>query len=403
MIDSGLLPLSGFSRAVFSERAKKFGWVLAQNDIPLAIVGYNPDLYYFTGSIQQGFALITSEGRQAYFVRKDFERAQIESPLEDIKPLKNFRGLQEGVVQLLGHYPARIALSFDVIPVALYKRLQAVFRDVLFIDGSGFIRSLRMIKDKAEIDNIRKGIEIYDKVINKLPDLIHEGMTEAEAEATLILAMRGLGHQSHIRMRGWNQEAINGYVYAGRNAAVPSFLDAPLGGVGANPAVAMGGGAAIIQRDDPVVFDASPGVNGYVSDQTRTFVFGKLSEKLRNAYHVTAEMISTFETEARPGDSCADWFDKLESMAEKARLVENFMGCGKKRVLYIGHGIGLELNDWPVLGKKTAWRLEPGMVLALEPKMVFPESGAVGLENDYLVTDTGVKRLSITDDTLIRL
>ncbi len=403
MIDPELLPLSGFSRAVFLERAKKLGRVLAQNDIPLAIIGYNPDLYYFTGSIQQGFVLITAEGRQAYLVRKDFERARIESPLEDIRPLRNFKGLKEGIVALLGRYPERLALSFDVVPVALYNRLRAVFTDVIFVDGAGLIRSLRMIKDKGEIDSIRKGIAIYDRVINNLPDLIHEGMTEAEAEATLILAMCRLGHQSRTRMRGWNQEAINGYVYTGRNAAVPSFLDAPLGGVGANPAVAMGGGAAVIQRDEPVIFDASPGVNGYVSDQTRTFVVGALPEKLKDAYHVTSDMIAAFEAGAAPGDACEDWFYKLERMADKAGLVENFMGYDQKRVPYVGHGIGLELNDWPVLGKKTAWRLEPGMVLALEPKMVFPESGAVGLENDYLVTDTGVERLSITDDTLIRL
>jgi len=403
MIDPELLPLSGFSRAVFSERAKKLGQVLAQNDIPLAIIGYNPDLYYFTGSIQQGFVLITAEGRQVYLVRKDFERARIESPLEDLKPLRNFKGLREGVAVLLGRVPSKIALSFDVVPVSLYSRLQAVFAGVSFVDGSGLIRSLRMIKDRGEIDNIRRGVEIYDKVINQLPGLIREGMTEAEAEATLILAMCSLGHQSRTRMRGWNQEAINGYVYAGRNAAVPSFLDAPLGGVGANPAVAMGGGAAVIRRGEPVIFDASPGVDGYVSDQTRTFVFGTLPEKLQEAYHVASDMIAAFEAGAVPGDACEDWFYKLERMAEKAGLTENFMGYGKRRVPYVGHGIGLELNDWPVLGKKSAWRLEPGMVLALEPKMVFPEFGAVGLENNYLITDTGAKRLSLTDDALIRL
>ena len=403
MIDASLLPLSGITREELKERAKRLGETLREKGITLAIVGYNPDLFYFTGSIQQGFALITQEGEVVYLVRKDHERALIESPLETIMPFKRFKEIKGTIKQLMGRVPGTIALSFDVIPTALFFRFKDLLNHVDFVDGSSLIRSCRMAKSPFEIRNIQEGIGIYDKVIKQMPLLIREGMTEAEAEETLILAMRRYGNQVRVRMRGWNQEGISACICAGRGAAVPTFLDAPMGGVGMTPAVAMGGGIQKIGRDEPIVFDAGPGVNGYVSDQTRTAVLGRLPSRLEKAYRVTVDMVHRFEAEAKPGDACSDWFLKLESMSREVGLEDYFMGYKERRAKYVGHGIGLELNEWPVLGKGLPWRLEPGMVIALEPKMVFPEVGAVGLENDYLVTEMGVKRLSVTSDEIVNL
>ena len=401
MIDTGSLPVSGVTGEELADRARRLGLLLKQKEVPLAIVGYNPDLYYFTGSIQQGYALITQEGETSYLVRKDVDRARVESPLGRIEAFSRFREIKNAVKRLAGKVPAKLALTLDVIPAALYLRFRDLFQGCEIADGSALVRSCRMIKSPFEVDRIRKGIEIYDETVRQMPRLVRAGMTEAEAEAALIHVMRRLGHPGMVRMRGWNQEGINGYLYAGESAAVPSFLDAPLGGVGLTPAIPIGGGVRKIERDIPLIFDASPGDGGYVSDQTRTAVIGTLPPDLTEAYHLTVEMIQRFEAEATPGDAVGDWFVRLEKMADRAGLVEYFMGVREKRVRYIGHGIGLELNEWPVLGENLPWRLEPGMVLAIEPKMVFPGKGAVGLENDYLVTETGVTRLSVTGDGVV--
>ncbi len=403
MIDASLLPVSGVTRDELNQRAKRLGEALARKDISLAIIGYNPDLFYFTGSIQQGFVLISPEGEMVYCARKDPDRALLESPLETIVAFSRFKEIRLVIERFFGKVPGKIALSFDVMPVALFNRFKALLGKVEFVNGSDLVRSCRMIKSPLEVQDIVKGVEIYDKTIEQMPHLIREGMTEAEAEAALLFFMRRLGHHGMVRMRGWNQEGINGYLYAGKSSAVPTFLDAPLGGVGLTPAIAMGGGTHKIQRNEPIVFDASPGSNGYISDQTRTAVIGELSSRLEKAYHIAVDMIQRFETEAAPGDACSDWYLKLRDMARKAGLEDNFMGFRKKRVRYVGHGIGLELNEWPVLGEGLPWRLEQGMVLAVEPKMVFPEWGAVGIENDYLVTEAGVKRLSITNNEIITL
>ena len=403
MIDPDLLPKSGVTRDELALRARRFGEFLKREDIPLAIVGYSPDLFYFTGSVQLGYALITQEGETVYLVKKDPERARIESPLREVVPYVRFQEIKDAVRRLMGKIPKTVGLSLDVVPTNLFLRFKDLLDRAHIVDDSRFIRSCRMIKSPFEVENIRKGIEIYDRAIQEMPDLVRAGMTEAEAEETLILALRRHGHQGMVRMRGWNQVGLDGYLYAGRSAAIPTFIDAPLGGVGMTPAVATRGGMHKIARNEPFVFDASPGVGGYMSDQTRTAVVGTLSADLQEAYAVAVDMLHRFEAEARPGDLCGDWFDKMAAMAQEAGLEDNFMGFREKRAKFVGHGIGLELNEWPVLGKGMTWRLEPGMVVAVEPKMVFPESGVVGLENDYLVTEDGVSRLSITDDTVIYL
>ena len=403
MIDAFSLPISEVTREELRERAGRLAQFLREEAIPLAIMGYNPDLFYFTGSTQAGYALVTQEGETVYLVKKDPERARIESPLETLIPYRRFREIREAVRDLMGTIPRRIAMPLDVVPTDLFLRFKDLLDRTHIVDGTEFIRSCRMIKSPFEVRQIQRGIEIYHRVVQQMPRLISEGMSEAEAEGILIFAMRREGHQGLVRMRGWNQEGINGYLYAGESAAVPTFLDAPLGGVGMTPAVALGGGRRRIGRNEPIVFDASPGVGGYVSDQTRTAVFGSLPSTLQAAYHMTVEMIQRFESEARPGDAVADWFSRMEGMARDAGFVDHFMGYGDKRVRYMGHGIGLELNEWPVLGKGLPWRLASGMVVAVEPKMVYPGLGAVGLENDYLITETGVKRLSVTDDDIVYL
>jgi len=79
------------------------------------------------------------------------------------------------------------------------------------------------------------------------------------------------------------------------------------------------------------------------------------------------------------------------------------MGYGEGKVRFIGHGLGLEIDEHPILAPRFNQRLEPGMVIALEPKFVFPGKGVVGLEDDYLITAPGVERLSITDQRVIKL
>jgi Xaa-Pro dipeptidase len=112
---------------------------------------------------------------------------------------------------------------------------------------------------------------------------------------------------------------------------------------------------------------------------------------------------STVTTAAIPGAVCGDLYDLALAAAAEEGLVDNFMGLGADRVTFVGHGVGLELNELPVLARGAKAILRAGNVFALEPKCLFLGRGAVGIENTWLVTETGSVRLTVTSDELIIL
>ena len=196
---------------------------------------------------------------------------------------------------------------------------------------------------------------------------------------------RSLGHQGVIRMRGFNQEMFYGQLLTGASGEVASFLDTPLAGTGLSPAVAQGVSFRRIGRGDPIVFDFVTVRDGYTADFTRMFVLGTLDERLEEAYDVALRIQEAVAARARPGVRCRELYETALEMAEAAGLGGSFMGHGEGQVRFIGHGVGLELDELPVLSPNDL-ALEEGMVFALEPKFVLPGLGAIGIENTWLVT-----------------
>ncbi len=228
-------------------------------------------------------------------------------------------------------------------------------------------------------------------------------MTEIEVDGLLISLARGQGDQGRLRMRGWNQEMFHCHVLCGKTATIPSFTETPIGGLGTTPAIAQGAGHNRIKRNEPILVDLGVGINGYVADITRTFVIGQLSERFHKGYEVLREVEALVESQARPGVSCSHLYQEAARLTESRGFDPYFMGFGEGKVNFLGHGLGLEIDELPVLAKRYHPSLEEGMVFALEPKMVFPGEGAIGLEDDYLVTSRGIEKLSHFDDGIIHL
>jgi Xaa-Pro aminopeptidase len=297
----------------------------------------------------------------------------------------------------------KIGLEMDVLPANLYLRYQQTFPDYAWADVSGVIQKLRMIKTPYEVEQIRRAARILHKGYTELKEIIREGMTELEIDGRLALIARREGHMGILRMRGWNQEMTYAHVLSGDSGSTVSFLDSPHGGSGNTPAMAQGASFRRIGKNEPIGIDYGVGINGYLADQFRTYVVGDLPTDLMRAHDCSVEIHSLFVKEARPGVSCANLYRLALKTAEKAAFGEHFMGHGEGRVRFIGHGLGLEIDEYPVIAPRFDQRLEPGIVIALEPKFVFPGKGVVGLEDDYLVTSTGVERLTLTDQTVIRI
>jgi Xaa-Pro aminopeptidase len=234
-------------------------------------------------------------------------------------------------------------------------------------------------------------------------EIIREGMTELEIDGHLALIARREGHMGILRMRGWNQEMTYAHVLSGESGATISFLDSPHGGKGNTPAMAQGASLRRIGRNEPIGIDYGIGINGYVADQFRTLVIGDLPDELMRAHDFSVEIHSLFVKEARPGILCADLYRFALKKAEETGFGQYFNGYGEGKVRFVGHGLGLEIDEYPILAPRFNQKLEPGMVIALEPMFVFPGKGIVGLEDDYVVTATGVERLTLTDQTVIKI
>jgi Xaa-Pro dipeptidase len=367
-----------------------------------ALIFQNADLYYYAGTVQQSYLYVPAQGEPTLFVRRVLERARAESALKAVVPLASPNELAQALPRRYGALPQRLGLELDVLPVGRLQKLQELFPGVTPVDVAPDIVRQRSIKSEYEIGLLRESAALADAVCARLPDLLREGLTEAEFAGRVEAQARALGHEGIIRMRGFNQEMFYGQLLGGPSGAVPSFLDTPLSGSGLSAAVAQGVSMRRIGRGEPVVFDFVPVRKGYITDFTRIFSLGRLPDELRHAYGVSLQAQDAVVEVARPGVPCRALYEAAVAVAERAGLAEHFMGHGPTRVRFAGHGVGLELDELPVIAANDMV-LEPGMVFALEPKFVFPGLGAVGIENTWCVRPDGLERLTLSSEELREL
>ena len=376
---------------IFS-RIGTFQEKLKEKEIDAALLIQNVDLFYFTGTLQNGVLFIPQEREAVFLVQKDYARASVESPLPCIK-MKSIKDLPN-LLREQGGEGKRVGMELDVVPVSLFNRIRGFFPQWEIPSISDEIKEMRSIKSDYEIRQIKRSGEMITEVFSSVKNHLREGMSELELDGILISIGRALGHQGFLRMRGLNQEMMNIQVVSGESGSVTSFCDTPLCGRGVTPAVAQGSSARKIKRDEPVVIDYGGGYNGYVTDETRVFVLGRLKNHFQKAYQVALDILRETESFARAGELPSRVYKRAQEIATGEGLADNFMGYGEGKVAFVGHGLGLEINELPIISKGGRRPLQPGMVFAFEPKFVFPGEGAVGIELDYIVRENGLERVT---------
>ena len=372
---------------------------LAARGLDAALLMQNADLFYYAGTVQQSYLYVPAEGEATLFVRKVAERARLESALAAIVDLPAPKELPELIAERYGAVPGRAGLELDVLPVSMFRRLETLLPGTGFEDVGRDVVRQRAVKSAWEVERIRAAAAVADEVSRLVPELLEEGLTEVEFAGRVEAEARRLGHEGYIRMRGFNQEMFYGQLLIGPSGCVPSYLDTPLAGTGLSPSIAQGASFRRIGRGEPVVFDFVPVRDGYLADFTRMYSVGPLSAERLHAYDAALRVQDAATAAARPGAACRAVWDAARQAAADAGLAGNFMGHGAGRVSYVGHGIGIELDELPVLTGSDL-ELEPGMVFALEPKFVLPGAGAIGVENTWVVTGDGVERLTQADEAI---
>jgi Xaa-Pro aminopeptidase len=284
----------------------------------------------------------------------------------------------------------------------MYFNYQRLFQDADIVDISQPIRMIRAVKSAHEINIMRRAAELSDQVAEHVPSILHEGMSELELAGKVEAEARRLGHQGVVRMRLWGGEMFYGHLMSGPTGAVPSYLASPTGGVGANPAMAQGPGFKTVQRHEPVLVDYVFAYNGYLSDHTRIFSLGPLPEDLVDAHAAMLEVQEMVKKIAIPGIPSGAIYEQALAKAVELGYADNFMGAaGRERIRFVGHGIGLEVDEYPFLAHGQDLQLREGMTIALEPKLIFPGKGVVGIENTHVVKRDGLEQLGEFPDDIV--
>src|SRR5437867_743207 len=251
-----------------------------------------------------------------------------------------------------------------------------------------------MIKSAYEVGQIRQAARQLELAFTEMPGWIRPGSAELEVQACLEGFLRRKGHQGITRMRGFNNEIAYGTLSSGPSACYPTLFPGPVGFIGLYPGIPNGGSERKLEMGDPLMADIVGGYGGYIADKTRTFVLGELARDMRDGHEFVLEMMRGIEARLRPGALCSEIYRYTLERIRESPYSDRFMGVGDSKVRFVGHGVGLELDELPVLAASFDIPLQAGMTIAVEPKIFFPERGGVGIENTYLITETGFQNLT---------
>ncbi len=368
-------------------------------DCDSMVILQNVDLYYLTGTLQTAVLWFPREGEPLFAVRKSYERAKIESPLKNIVPLKTYADLR-GLIPNPGE---TVGFEMDVVPVATFQQVSKYFEKCKIVDASGTMRNARSVKTAYEIECIRRAAHQLDKVFLDIPLQLREGLAEFELAARIEYVMRMAGHQGLSRVRRFNMEIHYGAVSFGETAAYPHSFDGPVGVRGLYPAVPAMGGRKRLSRGEPVMIDIVGGYAGYIADGSRVYSLGPVSPQMRSTHQFILELNGWIEEQLKPGNIPDEIYSGILERVAKTSFAPHFMGAGENQVRFVAHSVGLELDEIPVIAPKFETPLEPGVVMAVEPKVFYPGLGGVGVENTYVITEKEPEKLTLCPQDIYTL
>ncbi|MEG1793974.1 MAG: Xaa-Pro peptidase family protein [Rikenellaceae bacterium] len=352
--------------------------------------------FYTAGRVFMGYSLILKNGEAYFFVRRPID-AEGEGVVVIRKPYDIMSFLSSQGIKI-----ATLLFEGDTMSLSDYNRLIPIFEGVKFVNGSSVLRSVRSVKTTYEVDLIRSSAAIHTKTYNQIPKLFKKGMSDRDLSLLIEGEMRKNGSIGISRIAGDSMEIHVCTVLVGDNADSLSPYDFATTGAGVDESFPVGYNDTIIKEGMSVMVDGCANSNGYLSDMTRVFAVGEISALAQKAYDVSIEIYHTMVSMIKEGTPCSDIYNKAYEMASAAGLSDYFMGHAQQAG-FVGHGVGIELNEAPVLAPRSKDIIKIGMVLALEPKFVIPGVGVLGVENTVSVTDKGVENLTTCTDKLINL
>ena len=355
------------------------------------------NLYYTTGRIFSGYFYLPAEGAPWFFVKRPNgltgDHVEYIRKPEQMAELFASHGLE---------MPEKLLLEADELTYNDYIRLQNIFNPKETGNATAMMRELRQIKTPYEIGMFRLSAEHHARTYAEIPECFRSGMTDLKFQYEIEKRMRKNGSIGIFRAFGANMDIFMGSILAGENAETPSPFDFALGGGGIDTSCPLGANGTVLKEGTAIMVDMAGNYTAYMTDMTRVFSVGRLTELAYRAHQTALLIESEIENIARPGTPCAELYNIAARITENQGLGAYFMGT-KQQAKFVGHGIGIQINELPVLTPRSKEVLEPNMVFALEPKYVIPGVGAVGIENSFLVTETGLEKITQFAEDIIQL
>ena len=371
------------------------------------LVASKLNIYYFTGTLGTGLLWIPLEGDPVLMLRKGLERGQVESPLARIEAFHTYRDVPAICRQAGSPLAGTVAIEMSGMTWAAASMLQQRLPGIHFISGDTVINRCRMIKSNWELNKLRLcGERHHHCMCHLLPECLTPGMSEREIGVKAWDIFLNHGHGGVIRLSSQGDETFLGNISAGLSGLYPTGFDGPLGVRGMHPALPyLGDAGTIWQRGQILTLDIGFNLEGYNTDKTQTFWGGPapVPGQVAEAHAVCVEIQNNAAKRLKPGTRPSDiWRATLDDVGATP-FAETFMGLGADRVRFLGHGIGLNVAEQPVIADRFDEPLEQQMVMALEPKIALPGVGMVGVENTFLITPEGGVSLTGNDPALITI
>ncbi|RNC64325.1 Xaa-Pro peptidase family protein [Proteiniphilum sp. X52] len=375
-------------------RLKRVQQTITEMETEACIITSPVNQYWLCGFIFDGCMFLFPEGDPILFVKRpsniaDERARQIRKP-EQIPDM-----LREIGISL----PKRILVEADQLSFSAATRLQAALGMPEIKNVSGEVRKIRSVKSEYELEQMRESARIHTYVYELIPSLYREGMTDLELQIEIERQMRLHGSVGIFRSFGENMEIFMGSMLAGDNAQAASPYDYALGGAGISPLLPLGANGTLLAPGTTLMVDMAGNYRPWMDDMTRTFAIEHAPDIAYKAHQVSIDIHNAIIKNFRAGALCSELYLLAEEMVNQNGLAPYFMGT-KQQARFIGHGVGLEINEPPVLTPRSREVLEPGMAFALEPKFVLPGIGAVGIENTYVVHESGLEKITLCEEAM---
>ena len=357
------------------------------------------NIFYFTGTFANGVFWLPAEGEPILFCRRGAERAELETPIKNIVQFNSYGDIEKTFKDFAINLPSQIATEMNGLSWSLSKSLIRYLPNTEFIPGDKLISMTRAKKSEWELQILREVGKKHNKCLTQLlPPSLHEGINELQISHKISAIFYSEGHHGVLRMETFGEEAFLGHIALGDSANYPSVFNGPVGLRGAHPAVPFMGSEKIKWESGmPLIIDNGFTIGGYQTDKTQMYWLGNKStipESIQSAHNFCVEMQAMLAEQLCPGSIPSNLWDQCDKIVSKSPWANGFMGLGNNKVNFVGHGIGLAIDEYPVLANGFDLPLEEGMVLAIEPKIGIPGIGMVGTENTFEVTINGGKPLT---------